>query len=462
MASFFNRRGIITILLSITSILFAALVIYEWTQSDALIFQLKEAELQRNILLRNKEENRYETEKLSAAMRNLENEQAQLVQLEKLVQAMEYEITTRGFTIPSIDSHSQYSKINLNNEIELCQTRGQLGKSQVFVAIITEFSNSKRRQTIRQTWLKNKHPQVIAKFILPDRMSESNSELREPVLLEDKLYADILFITGSSTSFSASGDRSKKMLQEVYKNYEFDYFLKIDDNGYLRQDKLINLVNKLPIKRVYWGNFVVGNRVVTDSKHKWYNPEYLSLNDRYAVHATGGGWILSRDLVQWIVMSTLPFKVWTHEDTQIGTWLSGIDIQRIPAAEHMWQLKCPTCECDSRIVILLTPLMNDTYFYDCAEADQSSFSLKPRFLSISDSNYQNQLYSGDICSSKFVTTRQRDPRLGNSRFRASKPKSNSSSNYVIFIAILFCLFICIFVTVSVVMLKICYKHIDDD
>eukprot|EP01102_Stenamoeba_stenopodia_P009977 TRINITY_DN2960_c0_g1_i2.p1 TRINITY_DN2960_c0_g1~~TRINITY_DN2960_c0_g1_i2.p1 ORF type:complete len:599 (+),score=109.31 TRINITY_DN2960_c0_g1_i2:302-2098(+) len=133
----------------------------------------------------------------------------------------------------------------------------------------------------------------------------------------------------------------------------FSYMMKVDDDSYVKLDRVLDMVANLPKTAVYWGQFLKNAKVILSSANAWYNPEYADLSQTYPAYAAGGAYILSRDLVEMIGRSPVPFKVWKGgpEDAQLGTWLSGVDVERVEAAGAIWTKRCATCECNSTALV---------------------------------------------------------------------------------------------------------------
>lgn len=79
-----------------------------------------------------------------------------------------------------------------------------------------------------------------------------------------------------------------------------------------------------PRKRfLYWG--YMDGRAPVQRKGKWAEKDWI-LCDRYVPHALGGGYILSRLLVEYLAKNKPLFKMYNSEDVAVGTWLAGLDV----------------------------------------------------------------------------------------------------------------------------------------
>ena len=78
-----------------------------------------------------------------------------------------------------------------------------------------------------------------------------------------------------------------------------------------------------PRDKLYWGFFNNGSEIVKEGK--WAEPEpYIC--DKYVSYALGGGYVLSKDLVTYIVDNSDKLKKFVNEDVSVGTWLAPLTI----------------------------------------------------------------------------------------------------------------------------------------
>lgn len=174
------------------------------------------------------------------------------------------------------------------------------------------------------------------------------------------------------------------MLTTVSERYSFQYLFKIDDDAYLRVAKLLELLPSLPDERLYWGKFRAGTKIHSQPESKWYNPEYLVLNTHYPAYAMGAGYLITSDIVDWLLTSKLPLKIFKGgpEDAQMGIWLDGIDVHRIQGKQHIFDKNTlEDSHCSNSETVLLHGIRNDTHFLTC---------------------WYCEVYLNDICKSDFI------------------------------------------------------------
>lgn len=66
---------------------------------------------------------------------------------------------------------------------------------------------------------------------------------------------------------------------------------------------------------VSWGT--VGSRIQVD---------YFECNNSFTFQL-GGGYVLARDLVEYLGMNSKLFKIYKNEDVAVGAWLAGLDVK---------------------------------------------------------------------------------------------------------------------------------------
>ena len=130
-------------------------------------------------------------------------------------------------------------------------------------------------------------------------------------------------VTDSATTLT---QRTLYGFKDVYERFKFDYILKCDDDDFVDVLRLATELHKRTSKsRLYWGAF----RGYAPLLH-WgvYRETNWTICNRYLPYARGGGYILSRDLIQLFVKSEPYLKQYKSEDVSVGAWLAPHNIER--------------------------------------------------------------------------------------------------------------------------------------
>ncbi|KAL2331366.1 hypothetical protein Fmac_018947 [Flemingia macrophylla] len=113
----------------------------------------------------------------------------------------------------------------------------------------------------------------------------------------------------------------------AYALFEADFYVKADDDIYLRPDRLsLLLAKERSHPQTYLGCMKKGP-VFTDPKLKWYEPLSNLLGKEYFLHAYGPIYDLSADVVSSLVaLKNNSFRMISNEDVTIGSWMLAMNV----------------------------------------------------------------------------------------------------------------------------------------
>ncbi|XP_029107094.1 UDP-GalNAc:beta-1,3-N-acetylgalactosaminyltransferase 2-like isoform X2 [Scleropages formosus] len=149
------------------------------------------------------------------------------------------------------------------------------------------------------------------------RLREEGAELER----ESRRHGDMVFVDVVDTYRSVPS----KLLQ-FYKwsvrRADFSLLLKTDDDCYIDVDAVLMKIDQKGLKRsnFWWGNFRQSWAV--DRVGKWQELEYAS--PAYPAFACGSGYVVSRDLVQWLADNADKLKAYQGEDVSMGIWMAAV------------------------------------------------------------------------------------------------------------------------------------------
>ncbi|XP_070697489.1 UDP-GalNAc:beta-1,3-N-acetylgalactosaminyltransferase 2 [Pempheris klunzingeri] len=174
----------------------------------------------------------------------------------------------------------------------------------------------------------------------PARMEHHASRLRQEdaALLQESLrHGDMVFVDVVDTYRSVPS----KLLQ-FYKwsvgNADFNLLLKTDDDCYIDVDSVLMKIDHKGLKRsnFWWGNFRQSWAV--DRIGKWQELEYAS--PAYPAFACGSGYVVSRDLVQWLASNADKLKAYQGEDVSMGIWMAAVGPQKYQDPGWLCEKEC--------------------------------------------------------------------------------------------------------------------------
>jgi len=192
------------------------------------------------------------------------------------------------------------------------------------ITILTGPVNFDRRKAIRETWLSSLPKDVQYYFMIGTK--ELPSEDRAALEYEQHQYKDLILLTNFKDSYYSLTSKVVSTFQWLDEHVDFQYVFKADDDTFARVDMISGeLMKRLVAERFYWGFF--DGRARVKKTGQWAEKNWI-LCDTYLPHARGGGYVLSRDLVQYISVNAEMLKQFNSEDISVGAWLGPLDIER--------------------------------------------------------------------------------------------------------------------------------------
>jgi galactosylxylosylprotein 3-beta-galactosyltransferase len=210
--------------------------------------------------------------------------------------------------------------------------------AELFIAMISHFGNHERRNEIRNSWrLWLDDRQVLRFFVAvashPDHAALGPHDKAMKLLqAENATHGDLVFLDMEDDYANALTVKVLACLAYAYEHVDYAYLLKIDDDSYFDPRifrRVVRDEHRVPTARLFWGMFQY-NDVVWDPDGPWGRWAVRSYPpcDSYLPYAYGGGYLLSRDLVEFVVTESRYLLSLRIEDAAMGTWLAGLDITR--------------------------------------------------------------------------------------------------------------------------------------
>lgn len=194
-------------------------------------------------------------------------------------------------------------------------------KFRLMILILTNSDNFEQRDTIRKTWLSEKHASV--KHLFAIGTLDILSDQKETLLSEKEKFNDLLLLPKLLDSYSTLTKKLLYSFKEIYEYYDFDYLLKCDDDTFVLVHKILKELdkwqNKGTKKELYWGFF--NGKAQVKRSGPWKEMDWIFC-DYYLPYAIGGGYALSYKLIQFIVNNMEFLKLHNSEDISVGLWLA--------------------------------------------------------------------------------------------------------------------------------------------
>ncbi|KAF8025894.1 hypothetical protein BT93_F2654 [Corymbia citriodora subsp. variegata] len=240
-----------------------------------------------------------------------------------------------------------------------------------FVGIQTGFGSAGRRRSLRQTWMPSDRQGLkrleeatglAFRFVIGKTKDQSKmSELmREVAEYDDFLLLDI------EEEYSMLPYKTLAYFKAAYALYDSEFYVKADDDVYLRPDRLsLLLAKERSHTQTYIGCMKKGP-VFTNPQLKWYEPLHYLLGSEYFLHAYGPLYALSADVVAGLVaLRNNSFRMFSNEDVTIGSWMLAMNVNHennqklcesdcTPSFVAVWDIpKCSgLCDPEKRLVEL--------------------------------------------------------------------------------------------------------------
>lgn len=201
-----------------------------------------------------------------------------------------------------------------------------------FVGIQTGFSSGDRRKALRSTWFPSDPENLLRleqatglafRFVIGRSKDAKKMENLEK---EIEKYKDFMIIDVEE-EYSKLPYKTLAFFKAAFELFEADYYVKADDDIYLRPDRLATLLAKERTDpRTYIGCMKKGP-VITDPKMKWYEKSGHLIGNEYFLHAYGPIYVLSAEVVSSLAIArNNSLRMFNNEDVTIGSWMLAMNV----------------------------------------------------------------------------------------------------------------------------------------
>uniref|UniRef100_A0A8C6HEZ3 Hexosyltransferase n=1 Tax=Mus spicilegus TaxID=10103 RepID=A0A8C6HEZ3_MUSSI len=175
----------------------------------------------------------------------------------------------------------------------------------------------------------------------PQRLADHMQDLQvEDALLQEESsgHDDIVFVDVVDTYRNVPA-KLLNFYRWTVESTSFDLLLKTDDDCYIDLEAVFNRIaqENLDGPNFWWGNFRLNWAV--DRTGKWQELEYPS--PAYPAFACGSGYVISKDIVDWLAGNSRRLKTYQGEDVSMGIWMAAIGPKR--HQDSLWLCE-KTCE----------------------------------------------------------------------------------------------------------------------
>ncbi|KAL6980044.1 galactosylxylosylprotein 3-beta-galactosyltransferase [Sarracenia purpurea var. burkii] len=201
-----------------------------------------------------------------------------------------------------------------------------------FVGIQTGFSSTDRRAALRSTWFPSDPDGLLRleqatglafRFVIgrskdARKMAELEREIEQ--------YKDFMLIDVKE-EYLKLPYKTLAFFKAAFELFEAEYYVKADDDIYLRPDRLATLLAKERSHAQTYIGCMKKGPVITDPKLKWYEKSGELIGGEYFLHAYGPIYVLSAEVVASLAISrNNSLRMFNNEDVTIGSWMLAMNV----------------------------------------------------------------------------------------------------------------------------------------
>ena len=253
-----------------------------------------------------------------------------------------------------------------------CDTTAQL-----HILVVSSYENVEKRKAIRSTWCsKSKDSTVNWQCIFLLGKKSGNIQLSQRLMNEIEENGDI--VQGDYI------DSYRNLTIKVLTGFTWawnecnpQYILKTDDDCFVNSWIFTNFLtgHMRGENRVYVGLVKEDTRVVRHPQSKWYVPMDAYAPDSYPPYAIGAGYLISRDVLQGILVLSHFHKPFPNEDAYIGVLVNSLGIE--PFQSHRFTFSSEKRSICNFLYLLVV------HNVDC-QKQQQFYSMAQKALQICD------------------------------------------------------------------------------
>lgn len=201
-----------------------------------------------------------------------------------------------------------------------------------FVGIQTGFDSAERRAALRSTWFPSDPDGLVNleratglafRFVIGrTKDGKKMADLRK----EEEKYHDFMLIDVEE-EYIKLPYKMLAFFKAAFNLFDADFYVKADDDIYMRPDRLATLLAKdRPHRLTYIGCMKKGP-VITDPKLKWYESQGHLIGNEYFLHAYGPIYALSYEVVAALATARNDsLRMFSNEDVTVGSWMLSMNV----------------------------------------------------------------------------------------------------------------------------------------
>lgn len=242
----------------------------------------------------------------------------------------------------------------------------------IFIAITTHGANRTFRYQMRDMMRAQKNDSLFTyKFILG---RPKNSQDAESFVKENLNYNDMIFFDFED-KYENLAMKTLQSRRWALSNIDFTWHVKMDDDGILFVNRLLQELEPLPRQKLWMGRTWFSlNKATNPTKYydKVLNTDpFWKGCSKYPMYVSGGMRIMSKDVVEYLVLNNDFFQRFHNEDVTDGIWFLNTDVRPVHTKKIHWQ----SCGNDM-FGAMDVSLAKQTTYFQRFQANESLCALK--------------------------------------------------------------------------------------
>ncbi|CAL9117853.1 unnamed protein product [Musa textilis] len=200
------------------------------------------------------------------------------------------------------------------------------------VGVLTGFSSSDRRAALRDTWFP-RDPDALSRLDHATGLAfrfvigQTKDSKKKAVLQKEvETHHDFMFVDADEDNYKLPY-KTVAFFKAAFNLFDADFYVKADDDIYLRPDRLATLLAKDRAHHLTYIGCMKKGPVITDRNMKWYESSGHLIGNEYFLHAHGPIYALSADIVAALASARNDsLRMFNNEDVTIGSWMLAMNV----------------------------------------------------------------------------------------------------------------------------------------
>ena len=201
----------------------------------------------------------------------------------------------------------------------------------------TDHSNPKydytlRRQALRNTWFPTSQAAldkleassgIVLRFVIGHT---THAKAEAEVASEEKKHGGFLRLPIQEEYLSLT-NKTFTFFTTVVQQYNPQYIFKVDDDVYLRVDRVPAAVKQWKQKDADYIGCMKTGPIYTSRQYRWFEPQHAVLGGEYFTHCWGTIYVLSGHAADLLAaMDPSKLRFFANEDVTVGAWMLALRV----------------------------------------------------------------------------------------------------------------------------------------